>query len=79
MPEAPNFDENRKSIFHFIFDLLIENRHVLHCDRVSMRLISGSRVTYDIFLIWMLKGKLLFGTIKQNYKSDAIFPKHIHI
>ena len=29
-----------------IFDLQIKNRCILHCDRVSMWLISGRRVTY---------------------------------
>ena len=39
-----------------IFDLQIENRRILYCDRVSMWLISGGRVTYSD-LLQALKGE----------------------
>ena len=43
MSEAPDFDENPKIN---IFDMQIEDRRTLYCDRVSVRLILGSRVTF---------------------------------
>ena len=61
MPEAPNFDENN------IFDLQIENRCTLYCDRVSVGLISGGRVTFinwtcgELLSCWLPWVRHIFG------------------
>ena len=48
-----------------IFDLQIQNRPILYCDRVSMWLISGGRVTYSD-LLQALKGELFSSMASQQ-------------
>ena len=61
MPEAPDFDGNRKPTF--LTCRSNENRRTLYCDRVSIRLISGGRVTYSFQRVLLTSELILHGTV----------------